>query len=405
MKTNVCYHGDCLFVMNHDHDIPKETVDLIYLDPPFFTGKVQKSYWEPGAMELSYDDSKDFWGDTQREEEMQETAPEWMKELASSKMDKPQLATYLYYMDQRLKECKRVLKNTGSIYLHCDWRASHYLKLIMDKIFDNNFRNEIIWGYGLGGGSKNYFKRKHDVILFYTKSDEWTFNPPKVDATSNRMKGKKKVMSDVWNDIPSLNNMAKERVGYPTQKPEALLERIIKASSNEGDVVLDPFCGCGTTLVVAHKLGRRWIGIDLNSEAIKKVVVDRLKQQLSSFSDRSPVYISRDYDEVSKLNGREFEQWVNDFFNATKPSPDWGVDGVTSDGIPIQTKTNIVKRDVVSQFFTDAQIHPKVSKPIKKIIIVSQKGFDNSARRSMYELESEKVKVELKELSELLEGA
>ena len=168
----------------------------------------------------------------------------------------------------RLIEMKRVLKDTGSIYLQCDYRLIHYLKIEMDNIFKvENFINEIIWKYGLGGSGKKSFSKKHDNILFYSKSKDYIFNIQYEDATSNKLKGCKKKMIDVW-DIANINNMAKERIGYDTQKPKELLQRIIKASSNKNDVIADFFVGSGTSLVVAKELGRNYIGCDINQRAI-----------------------------------------------------------------------------------------------------------------------------------------
>ena len=179
------------------------------------------------------------------------------------------LRAYLAFMGARIAEMHRVLRDDGSLYLHCDTAASHYLKGMMDAIFGAaNFRNEIIWCYGLGGSSKRCFSKKHDIILFYSKGKAYYFDKPTVPATSARMGGKEKGMLDYWTDIPSLNNMANERLGYPTQKPRALYERIIKASSTPGDVVLDPFAGCGTTIDAAEALERQWIGIDLTILAL-----------------------------------------------------------------------------------------------------------------------------------------
>lgn len=169
----------------------------------------------------------------------------------------------------RIQEMYRILKPTGSIYLHMDWRIVHWIRCILDDVFEHkNFRNEIIWEYGLGGSGNKEFAKKHDNILFYTKSKDYLFNLQYEPATSNAMKGKMKKMTDVW-DIPTLNNMAKERVGYDTQKPKELLKRIVKASSNEGDVVADFFCGSGTTGVVAKELGRSYIMCDISKKAIK----------------------------------------------------------------------------------------------------------------------------------------
>ena len=393
---NKFYHGDCLFVMNHD--IAPESVDLIYLDPPFFTGKVQKgkAKWNPGAMEISFEDSKKFWGNADNARIMREKAPPWLIHIAESH---PDFASYLYYMMERLQACHKVLKPTGSIYLHCDWRASHYLKMIMDesKVFGfKNFQNEIIWHYGLGGSSKERWQRKHDAILFYSKSNTWGFNPIMVPASSQMMKGQLKKDDDVW-DIPTINNMAKERTGYPTQKPEALLEHIILASSNEGYVVLDPFGGCGTTMIVASKLNRQFIGIDINASAYG-VTRNRGHMLFAQMQ-----YISRDLQEVKGLKPSEFETWVNEFYGATKPSPDKGIDGIMLDGTPIQTKTYLIKYDKVGQFHSDTKHHPCVSQPVKRMVMVSQVGFDDSARQRKAEIESkENVRVELITLENML---
>jgi len=198
------------------------------------------------------------------------------------------MLAYLSMMAPRLIKLRRVLKPTGSLYLHCDPTASHYLKLLLDSVFGaNNFRNEIIWHYRRWTGAAKSFLKMHDTLLFYTKSDEYTFNrqfTPYTDASlkrkqnyHTRIKGDDVYVThvdergvgenDVWY-IQLLNSQAKERLGYPTQKPEALLERIITASSNPGDVILDPFCGCGTAVAVAERLGRRWIGIDITHLAV-----------------------------------------------------------------------------------------------------------------------------------------
>jgi len=181
-------------------------------------------------------------------------------------------------MTVRLYELHRILKPTGSLYLHCDPTASHYLKIVLDEIFGHkNFRNENVWMYGLGGSSNKTYSKKHDVILFYSKSDNYYFDKPQIPATSQMMKGQMKGITDVW-DIPTINNMAKERLGYPTQKPLALLELIVKTSSKEGDLVLDPFCGCGTTIAAAEKLKRNWVGIDITHSAIA-AIKERFKRQ------------------------------------------------------------------------------------------------------------------------------
>ncbi len=187
-------------------------------------------------------------------------------------------------MTLRVVEIHRVLKPTGSFYLHCDPTASHYLKLLLDTVFcgqGGNFINEVIWSYNSGGGSKHHFGRKHDVLFFYTKAkDGYSFNADAVRVPYSAVTAKSreamfnpagKVCPDVW-DIARPPNHSKEWLGYPTQKPEALLERVIKASSNEGDTVLDAYCGCGTTVAVAQRLGRRWIGIDITYQSIALVL-------------------------------------------------------------------------------------------------------------------------------------
>ena len=292
---NTFYHGDCLFVMNHD--IQPESVDLIYLDPPFFTGKVQKgeAKWEPGAMEISYEDSRKFWGGADKLNRMREQAPEWLKHIAK---DRPDFASYLFYMMERLRACRKVLKPTGSIYLHCDWRASHYLKMMMDEIFGNdNFQNEVVWHYFSGGASPKRWARKHDIILFYSKAYDFTFNIQREPYNAIIAKKRQhlfnedgKGMDDVF-EIPMMSTVSPERVGYPTQKPLALLSRIISASSNEGDIVLDPFCGCGTTIKAASNLQRRWIGIDINRSAYDATTGREVQGALDD--DNKKTYISR----------------------------------------------------------------------------------------------------------------
>ena len=341
-------------------------------------------------------------------------------------------------MMKRLKECHKVLKPTGSIYLHCDYRASHYLKLIMDEIFGwESLRREIVYNTSRnisGFKSKaNNWIRQHEVIFYYAIdiNNNWVFNKEYTSWTGEQIKEFKHKdkdgriykeygvkdnptrqyldknpgipVGDIWNDIDTFqfSYVAKmESVGYPTQKPVALLERIIKASSNEGDIVLDPFCGCGTALVAAHKLNRRWIGIDIHHKAFD-VIRDRGRQCKLNMLVTAPELIRGSkgiLEWASSLNPQEFEEWVNKFYSAKKPSPDRGVDGITKDGIAIQTKTFEIGYNVVSQFLSDAKYHPsrRISKPSKHIILVSQRGFDDSARQRAFEIESnEGIKVEL----------
>ena len=270
-KPNKLYWGDNLHVMR---TLPSESIDLIYIDPPFFSGKKYNMIFQDRNEVITFED---IW--------------------------EGGLPTYLVWLNARLVEMKRLLKPTGSIYVHLDWHAVHYVKVEMDKIFGyDNFKNEIIWSYQRWTGTTDKFQKMHDVILFYTKGKYYTFNVQtepysekslhKARRISIAKNGKvieqsytddtsrQKSMRDVW-EISYINSQAKERLGYPTQKPEALLERIIKASSNEGDVVADFFCGGGTTPAVAQRLGRRWIACDISRIAIE-VTKGRILRLLKS---------------------------------------------------------------------------------------------------------------------------
>lgn len=240
MTTEIMLHqGDCLDALA---TIDAGTIDLAYLDPPFNTGS-RKS-----ASNATYEDR---WGN---------------------------IEDYLAFLRPRVDAVHTVLKPSGSILLHCDWRACHHLRLMLDEIFGaEHFVNHLIWMYGLGGSSPRRFARKHDDILFYARGVDHYFAPPLVPATSNRMKGQLKKATDVL-EIPSINNMANERSGYPTQKPIALLELLIGACCPADGVVLDPFCGSGTTLVAAQRLGRCGVGVDVSADAIR-IARQRLDQE------------------------------------------------------------------------------------------------------------------------------
>ena len=260
--------------------INSECVDLIYLDPPFNTKRIYNAPLGSKAAGAKFYDTWTLNSVKAEWAELQEAADPAMHHtiVGAGLTAGESMQAYLSFMALRLQECHRVLKPTGSLYLHCDPTASHYLKQVLDAIFGRSqFRNEIIWSYGLGGSSQRWYSRKHDVILFYTSSDRYVFNKPLEPATSQRMKGKMKGVRDVWT-IPSLNNMAKERTGWPTQKPLAVLERIIEASSEGADIVLDPFCGCATAMVAAERLGRQWAGIDIDEMAVG-ITLKRLQEE------------------------------------------------------------------------------------------------------------------------------
>jgi DNA modification methylase len=370
MKTNVLYYGDNLDILHRY--IPDESVDLVYLDPPFNSNRdynvifKDESGNRSDAQLVAFEDTWHWGPDAERVYEfLTNTArhegrvPDNVSTIIAALrhgIGANQMMAYLVEMAARLVELHRVLKPTGSLYLHCDPTASHYLKVVLDAIFGpENFRNEIVWQRTSSKGlMTRQLPNNHDVLLAYQKSDKATWNldatfvaydltnldaktakrntlrdadgrlyrlgditNPNRDRpnltyeflghtkvwrwTRERMQAaheaglvvqpspgavprmkiyldeqRGKPMGDVWTDIPPLNSQARERLGYPTQKPVALLERIIAASSNPGDVVLDPFCGCGTALVASEKLGRKWIGIDITYLSIA-VMKARLK--------------------------------------------------------------------------------------------------------------------------------
>jgi len=327
LKTNAIYCGDNLQMLK---EIPDESIDLIYIDPPFNSNRNYEVFWGDVAEKRAFEDR---FGDAE---------------------------AYIQYMRPRVLEMYRVLKKTGSFYYHCDWHASHYVKIMLDQIFNfNNFQNEIIWSYKRWTAVSNKFQRLHDIIFFYTKSKSYNFNTifvpygdwikkdyGYIDEEGKRwrwhtVKGKKyKVyledenkgvkIGDVW-EIPPIGSTAKERLGYPTQKPLKLLERIISASSNKGDVVLDAFCGCGTTLIAAEKLKRKWIGIDISPTACR-VMAQRLWDifKLKEGKDFEVSDLPKTEEELMKLPPFEFQNWaviaLGGIPNRTKVG-DFGIDG------------------------------------------------------------------------------
>jgi site-specific DNA-methyltransferase (adenine-specific) len=263
---NTLLNGDCLQELN---SIPEESIDLIYLDPPFFTQRTHKLKNKKGDKTFSFND-------------------EWES-----------IEAYVNFIKVRLVVLKKKLKPAGSLFLHCDKAASHYLKIALDQIFGmDQFRSEIVWSYKRWANSKKGLLNNHQIIFFYSKSNEFKFNTvfEKYSITTNvdqivqkrtRDDRNKSVykkdlrtgqpdlvsskdgvpLGDVWS-IPFLNPKARERVSYPTQKPILLIEKILEIATDKGDVVLDPFCGSGTTLVTAKMMGRHFIGIDVSQDAL-----------------------------------------------------------------------------------------------------------------------------------------
>lgn len=228
--------SDCLEALG---SMQAGTVSLVYADPPFATGTRRRGRADAAGAALGYDDS-------------------W-----------PDLDDYLAFLEVRIRAMHRVLADDGAILLHVDWRTSHHVRLILDEVFGRDrFVNHLVWRYGLGGSARDRFARKHDDILYYACGDRRWFEPPMVPATSRRLAGSMKKATDVL-DVPAINNMARERTGWPDQKPVALLDLLVRACCPPGGLVVDPFCGSGTTLVAARAAGRRALGIDRHPDAVR----------------------------------------------------------------------------------------------------------------------------------------
>jgi DNA modification methylase len=415
--SNQLFFGDNLTILRNE--LADESVDLIYLDPPFNSKRdfnllfKQPDGHASDAQITAFTDSW-HWGD-QAEREFAEIlhhpntqAAELIQALRRL-LQENDLMAYLVMMTNRLLELHRVLKATGSLYLHCDPTASHYLKIVLDAVFGPaNFRNEITWKRSATHSDAKKFANVSDTILFYSKSATYQWNGARIDydkeyilryynntdengrnfAYDNltkpkgsvgyfytlldcppppngwRMpekrarqwlwegrieippKGKTprykryvdelkgKAVGNIWDDIPPMNSQAKDALGYPTQKPQTLLERIIDASSNRGDIVLDPFCGCGTAVHAAHALGRQWIGIDITHLAIT-LIEKRLKDAFPD--DTFTVHgVPKDFAAAQDLATRDkyqFQWWACSLVNAQpyqnkKKGPDGGIDGL-----------------------------------------------------------------------------
>ncbi len=381
LKRNTIYHGDNLELLK---SLPDKCIDMIYIDPPFFSDREYKTDFKGSGETREFLDSWDG-----RKE-------------------------YLDFIKSRLAECHRVLKDTGALYFHCDWHASHYIKAELDAIFkDSNFINEIVWHYRTGGVSKKWFSRKHDVIFFYVKTKKHEFSPIEVKeyykdiygpdfkpGWEDRKGGKDMqgyfhmvYMDDVW-DIPAVFNMSEESLGYPTQKPEELLGRIIKASTKEGDIILDPFCGSGTTLAVAEKQKRSWIGMDLSltaCEVSKKRLIKLGIQNLEIAGN--PINQA----DIKNLSNTEFRNWLlrKISYTVKKESTD-KIEGVAFGYIPIriQRKENI-ESDDVSDFIESLK-----GRDIKKGIFV---GLSFSKEAERLAKDSIGIEVRMISLKDLLE--
>ena len=360
MKTNALYYGDNLVWLRDHKHFPDESVDLIYLDPPFNSkSDYNLLFNEPGgdksqAQIKAFDDTW-HWDSIASDEAYKELAnmkpvlAELIGWLGSQASIYKSIAAYLSMMSIRLIELHRVLRPSGTLYLHCDPTASHYLKLLLDQIFSvHNFRNEIVWCYSGGGIPKNDFPRKHDIIFRYTKSDNYVYHPEYKEYSEGTVqRGRTKVkgiyaerglrkegtpITDWWTDIAPIHSPTEyENLGYPTQKRQALLERIINISSNDDSTILDPFCGCGTTIDAAQKLKRHWLGIDVTWLAID-LVEKRLKatygSNLSPYTIHGKPFDFTSAEALALKNKKEFEIWAISLVGASPREHDGGVDGI-----------------------------------------------------------------------------
>ena len=456
IKPNLIIQGDCLDILQQ---MDSETVDLIYIDPPFSSNRNYTGIWEKTGEELSFED---VW--------------------------KMGVKGYIDWLRPRVEQCFRVLKETGSFYIHCDWHASHEIKVMIDSLLRRefgsaSFRNEIIWkrttAHSDTKQGAKHFGRIHDNIFFYTKSDKYTWNVQYLPHNEEYVKkfykyvesgtgrrymldnlagpggaakgnpyyevmgvkrywqfSKEKMeqlikegrviqtkpgnvprlkryldemlgvpLQSMWTDIPPIQSQSKERMGYPTQKPLKLLERIINVSSNKGDLVLDAFCGCGTTLVASAKLQRKFIGIDISRVACKLMDV-RLKE-LTKDKSIPPftwnLVLPETMESLKEMDWQSFQDWVCDKLGAykeKKKSSDRGRDGYYADMSPIQVKQwkkHPVGRPDIQQF------HSVVRNSKKNFGTIVAFAFSKEAFEYTKDIEIEEgIKIELLTVEELM---
>jgi site-specific DNA-methyltransferase (adenine-specific) len=425
--TNRLYYGDNLEVLRNRDAFPNESVDLIYLDPPFNSNASYNILFKSpagGAADSQIEAFEDtwHWNDTAESafHDVMTSGNSDVAELLRAMrgfLKENDMMAYLAMMAVRLIELHRVLKSTGSLYLHCDPTASHYLKLLLDGVFGaENFRNEITWKRTSTHSDSKTWSRVADIIFFYTKGKAFTWNSPRTAHSASHLSSKfghddgdgkgayslsdmtspnprpnmmyewlgfpfppmgwryktetmqqlhdegriwyptkadgsydtakrprlKRHLDDmegnlvgsIWSDIPPINSQAQERLGYPTQKPIALLERIINASSHEGDVILDPFCGCGTAIDAAHKLNRKWLGIDITTLAVD-LIEKRMKDRYGPDLPYEVVGLPADTESALRLARDEpyqFQYWIvgridGQQYQGGRKGADRGIDG------------------------------------------------------------------------------
>ena len=412
MLSNKLILGDNLQILR---DIENNSIDLVYLDPPFFSNRNYEVIWGDEGEVRSF---QDRWAGC--------------------------IEHYLAWLKERVIEMHRVLKPTGSIFLHCDWHANAHIRCeILDKIFlPQNFKNEIIWCYTSASNSKLKLPNKHDTIFWYSKTDKYVVNidairvPYDIKTEFNYKKGLKgsgtlykgkiksdegilneqgKIPEDWWTDIAIGARFPKNsdnNIGYPTQKPIKLLERIIKLATIENDIVLDPFVGGGTTVVVANKLNRKWIGIDQSVAAIK--VSDlRLKNQQSLYSNPYELQLrTYDYEDLRNKNAFEFESFIIEKFGGItnlKLRNDFGLDGKMPDKTPIQVKrSDNIGRNVIDNFKSaieryDKNLFEKNKLKGKSVGYIIAFSFGKGAIEEVARLRNkEKIIIELIKVSDII---
>jgi len=464
--TNSIICGDCRDKMRQY--IPDESVDLIYLDPPFFSGKDYDLIWDGDNKNTirSFEDTK-FYKKVCGNPECEKDFPEGylfcprcgMSVDKAKDVRKNDIEAYVGWLKVRLQECYRVLKPTGSIYVHLDWHAVHYIKVAMDEIFGyGNFRGENIWKRKYQNATitsnTRSFGNNHDTILFYSKTNKYMFNritinkviPEKQVVYKNGEACKtspignyseesiRKMLEDgrayktkngkirkitylqkdgdgnvvdevpvdnIWSDLPNMMHTPKaERLGYPTQKPEALLERIIKASSNPGDLIIDPFCGCGTALAVAQRLGRRYIGIDAEMPACAVV-----QERIEKLGSTAEIIDAMELMTETKLRDTApalFQKWAVKAVQGRmnhKLTADGGIDGWTFTGDPVQVKrSDKVGVNVIKEFETTIRDADKTHGIV--VAFSFTKGAKDKAKDTKAKYG---INIELKTVKELLQ--
>lgn len=406
MKINHIYQGDNLYFMP---DFPDESIDLIYIDPPFGT----QSLWQSKAFKEKVQELQfyDIWGGG--------------------------VNGYIEFMVERLRHMHRLLKPTGSLFVHLDWRMSHYIKVELDKIFgvknpaatDSNFVNEIVWCYKSGGASKKHFARKHDTILFYAKHKKKYLEKFRIKRDEKSYQGigystgNKNVKlykdgffdylgphtlvypKDWWDDIGMISTAAKhsldKRTGWPTQKPVDLLMKIIQATTHKGDLVADFFCGCGTTINAAQELRRNWIGCDASKTACD-VMREKMMTHHNLFVDL----------ETRPLTGKDFKglppfefekaavRYIGGVTNHAQVA-DGGIDGrLAFDGTPIQVKKEkkpLGDNDRFRGFYQAVRQHGRG-------IYITLNGYTRPAKERAAEWRREGLDIQLLTVDDVVAG-